>query len=87
MRKKTLKPLDVAAISSAWEDLFTQNKAHTIESLRREGWISVIEIASKLNKSRAATKKAMDRAGLEHKNFDVNIDGCVRKTGFFKLKN
>jgi hypothetical protein len=79
--------LDVAAISSAWEDLFAQNKTHTIESLRKDGWISVIEIASKINKSRSATKNAMDRAGLQHKNFDVVIEGASRKTGFFKLKN
>ena len=87
MRKKTIKPLDVAAISSAWDDLFNQNKAHTIESLREEGWVSVIEIASKLNKSRCATKIALEKSGLEHKKFDVIIEGTSRKTGFFKLKN
>jgi hypothetical protein len=87
MRKKTLKPLDVAAISLAWEDLFNQNKAHTIESLKKDGWISVIEIASKINKSRSATKIAMDKAGLEYKKFGVTIDGYVKNVGFFKLKN
>jgi predicted transcriptional regulator len=86
MRKKTGKPLDVAAINAAWADLFDQNKTNTIDSLRSEGWISIPEIASKLNKGRSAAKATMQRLGAEHKNFLVSIDGVNRMVGFFRLK-
>jgi hypothetical protein len=78
--------VDVAAINSAWSDFFNQNKARAIEELREEGWISIPEIASKLNKGRCAAKATMDRLGAEHKNIYVLIDGIVRKVGFFRLK-
>ena len=78
--------MDVAAINAAWENLFEQNKAHTIDSLRAEGWVSVLEIASKLNKGRCAAKATMERVGAEHKHFYVPIDGITRKVGFFRLK-
>lgn len=86
MRKKTGSSVDVAAINSAWSDLFNQNKARTIEELREEGWLSILEIASRLNKGRCAAKATMDRLGAEHKNIYVLIDGIVRKVGFFRLK-
>jgi hypothetical protein len=87
MRKKTGNTLDVANINAAWESLFNQNKAHTIDELKKNGWISVIEISSKLNKSRGATKNTMEKAGLEHKKFNVLIDDKVRNIGFFRLKS
>lgn len=86
MRKKTGSSLDVANINAAWESLFNQNKTHTIDELKQIGWISVIEISSKINKSRCATKKTMERAGLEHEKFNVLIGDKVRSIGFFRLK-
>ena len=87
MRKKTGKPLDVAAINSAWENLFNQNKTLTIDGLRSEGWLSIIEVSSRLKKSRKAAKETMERNGLEYKKFHVLVDGVIRNTGFFRFKN
>ena len=86
MRKKTGSSVDVAAINAAWADLFDQNKVNTIESLKSEGWLSVPEIALKLNKGRSAAKATMQKLGAEHKNFSVNFDGVTRIVGFFRLK-
>ena len=86
MRKKTGNSLDVAAISSAWEEFFQQNKTNTIESLRKEGWLSIMEISSKLNKSRMAVKRDLQKKGIEYKQFSVPIDGVIRCTGFFRIK-
>ena len=87
MRKKTGQPLDAAAINAAWENLFNQNKTFTIDGLKSEGWLSIIEVSSRLNKSRKAAKEAMEKNGLEHKKFPVLVDGVIRNTGFFRFKN
>lgn len=87
MRKKTGKPLDAAAINAAWENLFNQNKIFTIDGLKEEGWLSIMEVCSRLNKSRKAAKETMEKNGLEYKKFSVSVDGVIRNTGFFRFKN
>lgn len=86
MRKKKGNTLDVAAINSAWQGLFDQNKTNTIEDLRKDGWISIFEASQKMNRSRIATKAALKKAGAEYKQFVIIVGGFARKTGFFKLK-
>ena len=86
MRKKTREPLDVAAINSAWENFFQKNKSHTLESLRKEGWIPVFEIAEKMKKSRKAVIAHLKNLGLDYAKFSVTYDSNTRKANFFKLK-
>lgn len=86
MRKKTGNPLDVAAINSAWQGLFDQNKANSIEGLRKDGWISIYEASKRMNRTRAATKAALEKTGAEYKLFSILVGGIPRRTGFFRLK-
>jgi len=86
MRTKKGKPVDVAAINSAWQGLFDQSKTNSIEGLRKDGWISIYEASKNMNRSRIATKAALERAGVEYKQFVIITGGFARKTGFFRLK-
>ena len=86
MRKKKGKPVDVAAINSAWQGLFDQNKTNSIEGLRKDGWISIYEASKKMNRTRAATKAALEKAGAEYQLFSILVGGVPRRTGFFRLK-
>ena len=87
MRKKTGKPMDAAAINLAWEDLFNQNKIHSIDELRRSGWLSIHEASERMGRSRIAAKIALQKLGAEYKQFVIVVNGFARKTGFFKLKS
>ena len=86
MRTKKGKPVDVAAINSAWQGLFDQNKTNSIEGLRRDGWISIYEASQKMNRTRAATKAALEKTGAEYQLFSILVGGIPRRTGFFRLK-
>lgn len=87
MRKKTGKPMDAAAINLAWEDLFNQNKIHSIDELRNIGWISIYEASERMGRSRMAAKAALQKLGAEYKLFVIIVNGLPKRTGFFKLKS
>jgi hypothetical protein len=86
MRTKKGKPVDVAAINSAWQGLFDQNKTNSIEELKKDGWISIYEASKKMNRTRAATKAALEKIGAEYQLFPILVGGIARRTGFFRLK-
>jgi hypothetical protein len=87
MRKKKGNSLDATTINLAWQCLFDKNKIHSIEELKKDGWISIHEASEQLNRSRVSTKDLLKKSGAEYKQFVIRVYGAAKNTGFFRLKH
>lgn len=87
MRKKTKQSLDVASVADAWEALFSSQKSLSKSDLRKDGWIDIYELSTRLCCGRIAAISKMKKVGAEHKKFSVLWDdGKVRSVNFFRIK-
>jgi hypothetical protein len=81
--------LDTSSIESAWERFFEGKEKVDAAELRRQGWMSAIDIAKKLKTSRdggfRVAKYNVEKGELETKQFYVSCpNGASKLTNFYR---
>ena len=74
-------------MESAWHAFFNECTKHTIDDLKKEGWIPTFELCQKLKiKKSACLDKMKKDKRFEGKKFKVIHLGSTREMSFFKFK-
>lgn len=86
MRKKTKQSVALADISKAWSNFFEQQNVSDLESLNKDGWISIIQLSEELNISTTGVRYKMSKMKADTQMFAIEMNGVIRKVRFFRLK-
>jgi len=73
MPTKKRKPLDTSSIESAWNKFFEDRKVIDADQLRKEGWMTTIDIAKKM---KISTKSAAHLAISNVENGVLELMQC-----------
>lgn len=77
MPTKKRKPLDTSSIESAWNKFFEDRKVIDADQLRKEGWMTTIDIAKKM---KISTKSAAHLAISNVENGVLELMQCNIKS-------
>jgi hypothetical protein len=86
MRTKKTHALDTAALTEAWSEFFQENGTTDIETLNKQGWLSVVQILEKMDIPRTSIDYMLRKSGFEKKKFNIKINGTVRFCCFYRPK-
>jgi hypothetical protein len=76
--------LDTAALTKAWGDFFEESEVFNIETLNKDGWLSLSQICDKAGIPRTTMIASLKKKGFEKKHFNIKCDGVVRSCGFYR---
>lgn len=85
MRKKAEQPVDIAAITAAWDEFFNNECARTKEDIGKDGWKCRKDLLA-LNKGHRVIRELVKSDKLEKKIFLVKFDKISRKVEFYRPK-
>jgi len=83
MRKKTKQSVDVANVKDAWSAFFNSNKIESEESLLKDGWRDIYDVAKMAGKSVCSISRSKN---LDIKLFPINRNGRVSRVRFCRPK-
>jgi hypothetical protein len=88
MRANKRKPVGSAAVTKAWEAVFSEMAAEDWETYRTEGWLRSEDVLKQSTGSSHAVRFRLDRmvqAGkLERKKIRLNRDGFTRSVNIYR---
>jgi 6-pyruvoyl-tetrahydropterin synthase len=86
MRTKTTHTLDTSALTEAWSEFFQEKGPTDIETLNKQGWLSIAQIVEKMNVHRTSVDYMLKKNDFEKKKFNIKINGTIRLCCFYRPK-
>jgi hypothetical protein len=88
MRKNKGKPVDAAALTSAWQKVFDSMAVDDLDACVAQGWMAAECVATKTGISIDAARSRLKRMGkagqLEAKKIRVLIEGKLRQIYIYR---
>ena len=91
MRKSKRQPVDSAALTSAWEKVFSQMTVDDLDAHIADGWMTPELVAQRTHVSLEATrcrlKRMADSGDLEQKKIRVLVEEKLRQIRIFRPRS